>query len=72
MHGRCNRPSQSGARVARACPIAGVRSQAAIGIAAEVVSDEQQARLAALFAGLDPVRLLRQIDRLQVRCGTWW
>ncbi len=34
-------------------------------IAAEVVSDEQQARLATLFAGLDPVRLLRQLDRLQ-------
>ncbi|PDV96486.1 integrase catalytic domain-containing protein [Candidatus Chloroploca asiatica] len=34
-------------------------------LTAEVVSDEQQARLAALFAGLDPVRLLRQLDRLQ-------
>jgi hypothetical protein len=34
-------------------------------LAAEVRSAAHQARLTTLFEGLDPVRLLRQIDRLQ-------
>ncbi len=34
-------------------------------LASEVLSTEQQARLSALFESLDPVRLLRQLDRLQ-------
>lgn len=34
-------------------------------VASEVLSPEQHARLSALFDGLDPVRLLRQLDRLQ-------
>ena len=34
-------------------------------LAAGAVSAEQQARLTALFENLDPVRLLRQLERLQ-------
>jgi hypothetical protein len=34
-------------------------------VASEVLSMEQQTRLSALFESLDPVRLLRQLERLQ-------